>query len=325
MEPRPTSDVRRFEVPAASGGMRLDRVLAGAIGELSRTRLKALVQAGCVRLDGDVILKPGVVVAPHQRVEVELREVRPVREGADPGASLCVLHEDAALVVIDKSPRMLVHPTSGVGSGTVSDLAAERYGALPTLQGADRPGIVHRLDAGTSGVMVLGRTEAAFTSLMRQFRTRTVEKRYVALVYGEPRFDTGWIETPIARSTRDPSRFETVEPPAGRKSSTYYEVLERYDGFGLVECRPKTGRTHQIRVHLASIEHPVFGDPLYRRRGGPAVVLPADAPKLVRQALHARAIAFDHPLTNERVSFEAPIAADLEYAIDWMRAHRPAR
>ena len=256
--------------------------------------------------------------------EVEMRDIRPVRVGSEE-RGLDVLHEDDDLIVINKPPRMLVHPAPGVVGGTVSDLARERYGQLPTLQGADRPGIVHRLDAGTSGVMLLGRSKAGFTSLMSQFRARTVEKSYLALVYGSTRFDSGWIEGPIARSTKEPSRFEVVQAPEGRPSSTYYEVAERFDGLGVLECRPKTGRTHQIRVHLASIEHHVYGDPLYRRRGGPSVVLPARAPKLSRQALHAQRITFDHPGNGERVTFEAPLAPDIEGAIEWMRANRPAR
>ena len=323
MQADPSPELRTFEVATESNGARLDRVLAGEIAELSRTRLKGLVQAGLVRIDGTPASKPGVAVSAGQRIEVELADVRPTRPGSDE-SGLRVLFEDDDLIVIDKPPRMLAHPTVGVLGGTVSDLARERYGDLPTLQGEDRPGIVHRLDAGTSGVMVLGRSERAFKSLMRQFRARTVQKRYLALVYGTPRFDTGWIEDPIARSTRDPARFEVVEPGAGRESSTYYEVLERFDGFGIIECRPKTGRTHQIRVHLASIEHELFGDPLYRRRGGPAVILPANGPKLNRQALHACSISFDHPTTKEPVTFEAPLAPDIQAAIDWMRAHRPA-
>ena len=213
MDPDPTPQTRTVTVTAESNGERLDRVVAGAIAELSRTRLKTLVHAGCVTIDGAAVAKPGQAVETGQCIEVELRDVRPVRSGSEEGARLTVIYEDDDLIVVDKPARMLVHPAPGVEGGTVSDLARERFGELPTLQGADRPGIVHRLDAGTSGVMVLGRSRAAFKSLMSQFRERTVEKSYLALVYGTPRFDTGWIEDPIARSSKDPARFEIVEAP----------------------------------------------------------------------------------------------------------------
>ena len=175
MDPNFKPEQRTVTVSAEAAGARLDRVLADGIAELSRTRLKGLVQAGCVRLDGQPVAKPGTPVAAGQVIEVELRDIRPMRLGSEE-LGLVVLHEDDDVIVINKAPRMLAHPAPGVEGGTVSDFARERYGELPTLQGVDRPGIVHRLDAGTSGVMVLGRSKSAFKSLMSQFRARTVEK-----------------------------------------------------------------------------------------------------------------------------------------------------
>ena len=315
---------RHLTVPPEMDGQRLDRVLAQLIPDISRTQLKLLVREGRVAVNGEVCVRPGRPAGAGEAMEVELaRRAREVQE--PPSGGLDVLHEDEHLVVIHKPPRVLVHPTRGVHGGTVSDMAAERYGPLPTLQGADRPGIVHRLDAATSGVMVLGRTEQAFASLMRQFRARVVKKTYLALAYGEARFDSGWIEQPIARSQRDPGRFAVAAPGTGRAASTYWEVEERFLGFTLLRVHPTTGRTHQIRVHLSSIDQPLVGDNLYKRRGGPPVLLPPEAPMLARQGLHALRIEFEHPGTGERVSFAAPLEADMRDLLDWIRANRPAR
>jgi 23S rRNA pseudouridine1911/1915/1917 synthase len=318
-------ETRRLTVPPALAGERLDKALAGLSGELSRSLLKQLLRDGHVRVDGAVCTRPGRRVAGGERVEVDQPEAVVLPE--EPAGALEVVHEDDALVVIAKPAGVVAHPTGGVrrglGGGTVSERAAARYGALPTLQGSDRPGVVHRLDAATSGVMVLARTEAAFADLMGQFRRREVKKTYLAVVYGTPRFESGWIEGPIARSERDPSRFAVVEPGQGRVSSTYWEVAERFDGLALLRCHPRTGRTHQLRVHLASLEHHIVGDTLYKRRGGPAVVLPRDAPLPDRQALHALRIEFVHPATRAPVAFEVPLADDIQVLLDWLRAERP--
>jgi 23S rRNA pseudouridine1911/1915/1917 synthase len=304
-------------------GERLDKVLANLIPDTSRTHLKHLVRGGCVVVEGEVCMRPGRPAEAGEHIDVELRERERV---AGPASELNVLHEDDDLIVIHKPPRTLAHPTSGIAGNTVSELAAARYGPLPTLQGEDRPGIVHRLDAATSGVMVLGRTKRAFHALMQQFRARRVKKTYLALVFGEPRFDSGWIETPILRSERDPGRFavapEDTPPDKARSASTYWEVEERFDGFALLRVQPKTGRTHQIRVHLTSIGHPLVGDNLYKRRGGPPVVLPRSSPALARQGLHALRIEFEHPGTGERVAYEAPLEDDLRTLLEWLRANR---
>jgi len=310
-------------VPRELDGARLDRCLAQLAPETSRTHLKELILAGCVRANGAVLGRPGVAVAAGQRLEVEWRERRAAREEDASGAGLEVLWEDEHLAVIDKPPGVLVHPSSAVRGATISELAVRRWGPLPVLQGTDRPGIVHRLDAGTSGLIVIARTEPAAEGLLRAFRERAVEKLYLALVYGDPRFDSGWIEAPIERSARHPERMQTAQPGAGRAAETAYAVRERFAGFALLSCSPKTGRTHQIRVHLASIGLPLAGDPLYRRRGGPSIVLPSEAPALARQALHASALAFDHPVGGERLAFESPLPADFATLLAWLREHRP--
>ena len=310
---------RSWPVPAAARGRRIDRVLCEFAGELSRSQAKELITRGHVFVDGVAVLKPGAALAGGELLELELVELQRGRVEVGDASTLCVLHEDADLIVIDKPPGVLAHPTESASGATISDLAALRYGGLPTLQGKDRPGIVHRLDAGTSGVMVLARNEAAFESLMDQFRARAVRKTYLALVYGEARFDSGWVETPIARET-DTSRMKTAPAGEGRAAATYYEVRERFRGLALVAAEPKTGRTHQIRVHLASVGLPLVGDKLYKRKGGHSILLPPEAPIPPRQCLHASRIQFHHPTTGAEVEFEAPLAADFAAMLEWARA-----
>ena len=212
----------------------------------------------------------------------------------------------------------MTHPSATVRGGTVSEMATERWGELATAQGDDRPGIVHRLDAETSGVLVLARTEAAGEELVRQFREREVSKRYLAIVHGDPRFDSDWIEREIARSDHGSDRMAVVADGEGREAITYYETLERFGDFALLACEPKTGRTHQIRVHLSSIGHTVVSDRLYRARR--KLELPRDAPAMPRHALHAQRLGFRHPTTGEELAFEAPLPADMQALLDWLRA-----
>jgi len=319
-EPAAPRPVRRFRVPAELAGTRLDRVLAALCDDISRTRLKAAIQAGGVRLDGAPVDRPGLPVEGLAELEVDEASLRPRMRVRASDLDFEVLHADEHLAVIVKPAGMLSHPTATARGGTVSELAVGRWGELPTLQGVDRPGVVHRLDAGTSGVMVVGRSERAFADLMRQFRERTVQKTYLALVWDEPRFDTGWIEAPIARSAHVPNRMDVVAPGQGRAATTWYEVRERFEVAALVACSPRSGRTHQIRVHMHSIGHPLLGDPVYKRRGGTAGRLPVEAPVPRRQALHAHALAFRHPISGEPLRFEAPLPPDFAALLEWLRA-----
>jgi 23S rRNA pseudouridine1911/1915/1917 synthase len=306
-------------VPPESAGQRLDRVLVALAPGLSRMHVKELIQDGRVTVDGLVSTKPGIEVNGGQELTYEIAPRRKLRfEPGDP-RSLQVLHEDEALIVIDKPPGVLSHPSDTVSGASVSELAVLRFGPMPSLQGPDRPGIVHRLDAGTSGVMVLARTEPAFLDLMRQFRAREVAKVYLALVYGEPRFDSGWIEGALERSPDDSSRMQVSATGSGRPAQTFYEVRERFRGLSLVAAQPKTGRTHQIRVHLASAGMPLVGDKLYRRKGGHSIRLPDEAPIPPRQCLHASELRFRHPLTGEPVRFEAPLPEDFARMLAWAR------
>jgi len=321
----PRSGTRLLRVPRELAGERLDRALAALCADVSRTRLKAAIQAGGVRVEGATVDRPGQPVEAGAEIEVDAEALEPrVRAGSDE-LDFQVLYEDEHLAVIVKPAGMLSHPTDALRGGTVSELAERRFGPLPSLQGADRPGIVHRLDGGTSGVMVLGRSERAFGELLRQFREREVEKSYLALVWGEPRFDTGWIKAPIARSAAVPSRMDVAAEGEGRDAATWYEVRERFGVAALVRASPKSGRTHQIRVHLASIGHPLIGDSVYKRKGGPPVRLAGDAPIPARQALHANALRFKHPVSGQDMAFEAVMPEDMRVLLEWLRREHAER
>lgn len=307
-------------VPPELAGMRLDRVLGKLWPTLSRTRLRAALDAGGVRLDGAPAPQASTPVPEGALLEVDLELTESPSRPSEPGLYLRVVFEDEHLAVVDKPAGLLVHPSPAVRGGTLSEQAVERWGAMPSLQGVDRPGVVHRLDAGTSGLLVLARKEEAMRELLRQFREREVEKTYLAVVHGEPRFDTGWIEGDIARRPGSGERMEVVADGQGREAVTWYEVRERLGAASLVLCRPKTGRTHQIRVHLASLGHPLVGDPLYRLRQLPARRLADDAPLPGRQSLHAGGLAFTHPARGERLEFESPLPADMEALLTHLRA-----
>ena len=306
-------------VPQSLAGERLDLALVELLqGALSRTRIQELILDGGVVVEGAPAERAALLLESGQCVElVEVPRSRE-RTGGPADAGLAVLYEDEHLAVVDKPPGQLSHPTTVVRGGTLSERAVERWGALPAPQGEDRPGIVHRLDADTSGLIVVAKSEAAAGRLVEAFREREVEKRYEALVFGEPRFDSDWISTPIGRSSRRSDRMRVVPEGEGRPAETFYRVLERHPRFALLECRPKTGRTHQIRVHLASIDHPIVGDRVYP--GRVRVPLPRDAPRPARHFLHAAGLSFAHPVTAEALAFESPSPKDFSEWLEWMRA-----
>jgi 23S rRNA pseudouridine1911/1915/1917 synthase len=308
-----------LHVPPELGGVRLDRVLGELWPALSRTRLRAALEAGGVRVDGAPAPRASSPVSAGARIDLDLGLTAQRTRASDPGLVLRVIHEDEHVAVVDKPAGLLVHPGPTVRGGTLSEQAVARWGPLPSLQGEDRPGIVHRLDAGTSGILVLALREEAMRELLRQFREREVEKTYLAVVHGEPRFDTGWLEGAIARSSGAPGRMEVVPDGAGREAVTWYEVRERLGAASLLACSPRTGRTHQIRVHLAHLGHPLVGDPAYRLRQTPALRLDPATPIPARQALHAAELAFTHPASGERLRFESPLPADLEALLAHLR------
>jgi 23S rRNA pseudouridine1911/1915/1917 synthase len=317
------ADDRAFErrVADTQAGRRLDLFLAAQPEIGSRPRAKELVDAGRVTVGGRPA-KAGQVLISGQQVRFSLPPPPPP-PAPPPDFALRVLFEDPHLLVIDKQPGLAAHPPAGAREPVVSvaSLAVARCGPLPAVAGADRPGIVHRLDKETSGVMVLAKDEESFHFVKAQFKARTVRKEYLALAWGEARFDSDHIERNLAVHPRYGDRM-TVVDDGGREASTYYEVVERFAGLTLFRCLPKTGRTHQIRVHLASIGHSLVGDRMYRSRRIGDASLPQGAPDPGRHCLHAARIELRHPRTHEPVVFAAPLPADFAALLAWLRENR---
>jgi 23S rRNA pseudouridine1911/1915/1917 synthase len=316
-----TQKSESWEVPSEHAGERLDRVLVERYPDESRARLQAWVKAGSVLIDGASAPKAGVRLEAGQRIEVIEPPARPAVSAEQAAAQLSVIHEDDAIVVIDKPAGLLMHSAPSTQEEvSLAELAAAIYPGLPSLQGEDRPGIVHRLDRDTSGLVVIARTEPAMRAMMHQFAEREVQKTYLALVHGDPRFDSDWIEAPIGRSPRQPDRQSILPEGEGRPAETFYEVIERFQLFAYLRCQPKTGRTHQIRVHLMSVDLPIVGDTVYRKRGALERPLPKAAPNPGRQALHAAELSFVHPGTGEPVTYRSDLPAELEALRTWLAA-----
>ncbi len=297
-----------YYVDAASEGVRLDRFLVAHLRAHSRARIQALIASGHVTVDGRPA-RPALRLRRGQRVEVTVPP--PPAAGLVPEAlPLDVVYEDPHLVVINKPPGLTVHPGAGRTSGTLANALVARYPDLAGVGGERRPGIVHRLDKDTSGLMVVARTPQAYAGLQRQLAERTLRRIYLALVCGHPPHDEGVIEASIGRHPRHRTRMAVR--PGGRPAITRYRVRERFARYALVEVSLLTGRTHQIRVHFAHLGHPVAGDPVYGRR--------ADDLGIRRQALHAWRLELRHPVTGSPLALEAPPPADFLAAVEAARA-----
>ena len=310
---------RSLTVDAGAAGWRLDRWLARELPEQSRSRLQSLITAGAVLLDGRPArassrLRPGQAVALH------LPEPRPaVPRPQD--IPITAVHQDRWLLVIEKPAGLVVHPGAGAPDGTLVNALLHHVRDLSGIGGELRPGIVHRLDKGTSGLMVVAKDDATHRDLVRQFAGRTVEKEYLAVVLGVPSPRQGTIDSPVGRDPVNRKKM-SARGPRARAARSDYAVVEVLDGAALVRVRIHTGRTHQVRVHLASLGHPVAGDPLYggrrapgSRRAGAREALRA----MDRPALHAARLAFTHPGTGERLEFKSPLPPDLHALRDGLR------
>lgn len=307
-----------FTVPTELAGDRLDRCLAALSEEWSRSRVRRLIDGGHVR-HNEQPAKPATIVDAGDRVTVDEPEPEPLDLVAE-DISLSVLFEDDELVVIDKPADLVVHPAAGNTSGTLVNALLHHCGDLSGIGGAIRPGIVHRLDKDTTGVMVVAKTDRAHQALALAFRWRRVEKVYLAICYGEPMDDDGVVDAAIDRHPRNRQQMAVVND--GRPARTLFRVEERWQGVSMLQCRPVTGRTHQIRVHMAHVGHALVGDPLYAGRQWRNLRDPVarDACRdFARQALHAMRLVFAHPVTGEELRFEAPVPADMQALIGVLR------
>ena len=303
-------------IPAALAGERLDRIVAILL-DVSRSVAATVIAAGGATVDGEVATTGKIRMEEGQEVAVNPDAIPvDVPPQADASVVFGVVHEDEHIVVIDKPAGLVVHPGAGNEDGTLANGLLARYPEVEGVGERIRPGIVHRLDAGSSGLLVVARTQAAADALIEQFVDHSATRAYLALVWGHPAAPHGVIDAPIGRSRRDPLRMAVVAD--GRWARTEYQVLDRFDTpaeLSLLECRLETGRTHQIRVHLSSINHPLVGDPTYGQR----------RPKLQveRPFLHAAELSFIHPGTGEQVTYRSDLAADLAERLSTLRRVRP--
>jgi len=317
-----------FQVDRAHEGKRLDAFVAGRDLGLTRSQAEKLAKSGRLRVDGRAAA-PGRRLAAGDVVEVRL----PPRQTATPrpeSIALNLLFEDEHVIVVNKPRGMVVHPGAGCHSGTLVNALLAHTDSLAVGGGEHRPGIVHRLDRDTSGLLVVAKTDQAYTDLSGQVRRREMERRYIALVWGSIPEDRLVIDVPIGRHLRTPTRMAAVPGPSeGRKirpAHTDIIVLERYGPMTLVEARLGTGRTHQIRVHLAHQGHPVVGDPTYglRRARQERAMLDGETLALVRalrgQALHAQLLRFQHPVGGQELTFTAPLPADMAVLVSHLSA-----
>jgi 23S rRNA pseudouridine1911/1915/1917 synthase len=312
----PENETVLLQVTEADAGARLDAYLAQNVDGWSRARLQRLIEAGDVLVNSKVA-KASHKISANDEIEVELTPP-PESNFAPENIPLDIVFEDDQVIVINKPAGLVVHPAAGMHSGTLANALAYHFQQLSNA-GSVRPGIVHRLDKDTSGLLVAAKTESAHESLADQFRAREVFKGYVALVYGVVKQESGRIEQPIARDPRNRTRMAVV--PGGRGALSLYKVRRSYDTFTLLDVELKTGRTHQIRVHLAWLKHPVVADELYgggRENSVRDVQLRARIRKLKRQFLHAERLSFRHPQTGEALKFAAPLPAELTQFLEML-------
>ena len=307
-----------FSVKEKDAGERLDAFLAHHIEDWSRARLQRVIEDADVLVNGRVA-KPSYRLRPDDAVEVELT-ASPASAFALENIPIDIVYEDDDLVVVNKPAGMIVHPAAGVESGTLANALAFHFARLSTAGGAARPGIVHRLDKGTSGLLVVAKTEEVHENLADQFRNREVFKSYVALVHGQVKHERGQIDQPIGRDPSNRTRMAVVR--SGRPALSIYQVRQYFERFTLLNVELKTGRTHQIRVHLAWLKHPVVGDDVYGSGRDKTVTDPIVRSKIThlnRQFLHAEKLRFRHPGTNKELSFSADLPAELRPLLDSIR------
>jgi len=310
-----TIDVR---LAPAHAGWRLDRALADAVPALSRERLKALIRSGAVEAAGQAVRDPATKVRGEEALRVAVPEPAPAHNVAQ-DIPLNIVFEDKHLLVVDKPAGLVVHPAAGNCDGTlVNALLHHCDGSLSGIGGVARPGIVHRIDKDTSGLLVVAKHDVAHEGLARQFAAHSIDRRYLAIVNGVPTAKDGTVDAPLARSSANRKKIAIVEDGRGKRAVTHWRRLDVLRDAALVECRLETGRTHQVRVHMASIRHPLIGDPVYGRAGKAHGNILKEL-KFQRQALHATELGFIHPVTRCRLSFSSPMPTDMQELFNALR------
>jgi len=340
MWPPPLSETpQEFEVKPRTDGTRIDAYLASRFSDYSRSVIQRIIEAEAVHVNGQPV-KASYKVRAGDLVRLwlpDLPDTTPVAEDIP----IEVVYEDEVLTVVNKPPGMVTHPAKGNWRGTLVNALQFHYDTLSSLAGENRPGIVHRLDRDTTGLLVVVKNDLAHRRLALQFELREIEKEYLAIVYGVPDRDSDYIERPIGFHplSREKMAIRTLQD-GGKPAVTYYEVVQRFRGYALVRCMPQTGRTHQIRVHLAHIGHPIVADKAYSGRDKltlrdllePGAAVPKAAsevdPEMIlidRQALHAHSLRFTHPLTGKPISVTAPLPEDMARTLDAMTKCRAVR
>lgn len=306
-------------VPDDAAGWRLDRALAVALPTHSRERLKALISSGQVSTpEGVLVRDPAAKVLSGAIFEVRVPDPAPAHNEAQ-DIPLTVVFEDEHLIVIDKPAGLVVHPAAGNLDGTlVNALLHHCRGSLSGISGVERPGIVHRIDKDTSGLMVAAKTDPAHVGLAAQFAKHSIDRRYRAIVAGRPRPAEGTVDAPLARSAANRKKIAIVGDGRGKRAVTHFSTIEPLRAAALVECRLETGRTHQVRVHMASLGHPLLGDPVYGRSRPEHREL-LNRLQFKRQALHAARLGFLHPITSAALSFDSEIPADMQLLFSDLR------
>ncbi len=306
------SETGQAVVQEAQNGARLDRALGELFPEHSRSAFARLIESGLVFVDGAAARKASLRVSAGQRVRVDFPDPSPASLQSQ-DLPLAVIHQDADFAVVDKPAGLVVHPAAGHPDRTLVNALLFHVTDLSGVGGEIRPGIVHRIDKDTSGVMVIAKSDEAHRKLAGAWNTGAVRKEYLALLYGSPASERGTVDAPIGRDPRDRKRMAVVRD--GRPAVTDYALVERLRYVSLVRCRLHTGRTHQIRVHMKHLGHPIVGDPVYsgpQWRGIPDKRIQRVLASFTRQALHAALLSFPHPRTGEMVTFESPLPEDMQ-------------
>ncbi len=303
---------------------RIDKYLHSRFSDFSRVMLQEIIKQGGVKVNSKPV-KPSFKISPADIIELTLPEL-PSKEILAQDIPLNIIYEDDDIIILNKQPDMIVHPARGNTHGTLVNALAFYSEKLSSGLGEFRPGIVHRLDRDTTGVMVIAKNDIAQWKIAKQFENRQVKKSYLAIVHGVPELTADRISAPLGIHPKTREKY-AIRPKIGKEAITFYEVIEGFRGFSLLKMMPKTGRTHQIRVHLSYIKHPIIGDDMYGGKfvypwqladGEPAV----QEPVISRVALHASSLEFKHPTTKKLVKYEAPLPEDMQNLLDMLRKYR---